>query len=267
MYRYFISFAYNGKNFCGWQVQENAKSVQQALVDALKLIFKTEICIQGAGRTDTGVHASFFVAHFDTDTKIDDLEKIAKSLNGILKKDIVVFDIFEVTNDFHSRFSAISRTYTYFVLQQKNVFLQDFALYFKYPLDIEKMNSACEILQKHNDFACFQKTGSDVENSLCNVLFAKWQKSENMLVFTIQANRFLRNMVRSIVGTMLDVGQNKISVSYFEQIILSKNRSNAGISVDAQGLFLTDIVYPSPVNDLLEESRKKAKFIFSVDGK
>lgn len=257
--------AYYGKNFCGWQIQENAKSVQQLIEDALKTIFKNEINLQGAGRTDTGVHASFYVAHFETDTKIEDVQKIVKNLNGILKKDIVIFDIFEVPSDFHSRFSAINRTYKYFILEQKNVFLSDFALNFKYPLDIEKMNFACEILYKYNDFACFQKSGSDVETSLCNILFAKWNKIENMLTFTIKANRFLRNMVRSIVGTMLEVGQNKITVADFEQIILSKNRSNAGTSVEAQGLFLTDITYPTPVNEMLDNSRKKSNFIFSVE--
>lgn len=264
MQRYFLSLAYKGTNFHGWQTQPNAKSIQEELLKALKILTKNEVCIQGAGRTDTGVHASFFVAHIDIETKIKDLERFVKNLNGLIGKDIVVFDFFEVENDMHSRFSAISRTYKYFIHQQKNVFLNNYSLYFQYSLDIQKMNQACQILKEYDDFASFQKSHADTETTLCNIEQAFWQKKDNQLVFTITANRFLRNMVRSIVGTMLEIGQSRISIDDFRKILEAKDRSTAGTSVDACGLFLTDIAYPEPVNSRLQKSRYMAKVWFNV---
>ncbi len=258
-YRYIITLAYNGTRYHGWQIQPNAITIQQEIVNAIEMVLRHKICLHGAGRTDTGVHASFYVAHFDTINEIENPEKFIRSLNGILKNDISIYDIIKSNKDFHSRFNATSRTYKYFINKNKNPFIDKFSYKFHLDLNIDLMNKAAKELTKHSDFKSFEKSHSDSKTSICDVRFAKWEQNGNQLTFTITADRFLRNMVRSIVGTMLEVGQNKISVEQFKAIIDAQDRTKAGKSADARGLFLTDIQYPEPINTLLEKSRNLAK--------
>ncbi|MFA5556017.1 MAG: tRNA pseudouridine(38-40) synthase TruA [Flavobacteriaceae bacterium] len=241
--RYFIHFSYFGKHYHGWQVQPNATSVQGELTKALSLLLKSEIEIIGAGRTDSGVHAKEMYAHFDFNNEINSKELI-KKLNSFLPKDIAVFDIFRVNDDAHARFDASRRTYQYHIHLQKDVFREDFSWYFYKNLDVQRMNKASEVLLKYIDFQCFSKSNTDVFTYNCNIVEAFWKKEGNQLVFTVSADRFLRNMVRAIVGTLIGVGLHKVSIEQFEEIIKSKNRSKAGFSVPAHGLYLTKIEYP-----------------------
>ncbi len=241
--RYFLELAYNGSKFHGWQIQNNAVTVQEVVNRALSTILRREINVVGAGRTDTGVHASYFVAHFDLDFSIIDRDLIVSKLNKLLPKDVVVFQLRKVKSDAHARFNAISRTYQYKIHSFKNPFLQDFSWYFRRDLNIEKMNEAANILFEYTDFSCFSKSGTQVATNDCKIMLAKWQASEQQLIFTIKADRFLRNMVRAIVGTLIDIGLEKNGIKEFRQIIESKNRSKAGVSVPACGLFLTNIEY------------------------
>lgn len=260
MYNYVISLAYNGKNYHGWQIQPNANTIQAEIQKALSVILREQIRIVGAGRTDTGVHASFYVANFKFSKKIIDLEKLTKSLNGFLPNDISIYSISNIDNDFNSRFAAISRTYHYNISTIKTPFWSDFSLLHIYKLDVEKMKQACEILFEYKNFKSFEKLHSDNKTSNCQMYEAKWTETENMLIFKIKADRFLRNMVRSIVGTMLEIGRNKVTIEQFRNIIESRKRANAGASVLPNGLFLTDIQYPSEMNDLFQYARKKSKF-------
>lgn len=241
--RYFIHFSYFGKNYHGWQVQPHAISVQEVLTKALSLLLKSEIEIVGAGRTDSGVHASQMFAHFDYQAEFNSNE-LVKKLNSFLPPDIAVYDIITVEATAHARFDATKRTYEYHIHTQKNPFKNDLSWYFHYDLNVEKMNEACKILFNYIDFQCFSKTNTDVFTYNCKIYEAYWKKDGNNLIFTISADRFLRNMVRAIVGTLIGVGQNKLSLADFEQIIQSKNRSKAGFSVPAHGLYLTKIEYP-----------------------
>lgn len=242
--RYFIELSFLGKNYHGWQLQKNAVTVQGTLDNALSLLLNTKIETLGAGRTDTGVHAKYFVAHFDCDIDFDTLQLCYK-LNSFLPNDISVKRVFPVQIEAHSRFDALSRTYQYFICAEKNPFMLDFAAFFFHPLDIKLMNEAARILFDYSDFTSFSKLHSDTKTNNCKIMKAIWkEQKEGILVFTIQADRFLRNMVRAIVGTLLDVGQKKISLDDFKKIIEDKNRCKAGQSVPPQGLFLTDIEYP-----------------------
>ena len=251
--RYFIKLAYKGTNYHGWQYQPEASSIQETLNKALSLLLKTDIKIVGAGRTDTGVHAKQMFAHFDFESEIDASHLVHK-LNSFLPKDIVIFNIVKVADEAHARFDATKRTYEYHITTHKNAFENESSYYFHTPLDIPKMNQACQILINHNDFECFSKTNTDVRTFNCKIFEAHWtmgaaeqdgaKQEGNKLVFTITADRFLRNMVRAIVGTMLNIGTNKISLSDFKKIIESKDRSQAGFSVPAHGLYLTKIEYP-----------------------
>jgi tRNA pseudouridine38-40 synthase len=240
--RYFIELAYKGTNYHGWQYQPEANSVQETINKALSLLLKTSIDIVGAGRTDTGVHARQMFAHFDFDTEIDTPQLVHK-LNSFLPKDIVIFNIFKVTNEAHARFDATKRTYEFHIHTLKDAFENDGSYQFQQPLDIDKMNEACSFLFKHTDFECFSKTHTDVRTFNCTIFEANWKQNGNKLVFTIAADRFLRNMVRAIVGTMLNIGTGKIPLTDFEKIIEGKDRSQAGFSVPAQGLYLTKIEY------------------------
>jgi tRNA pseudouridine38-40 synthase len=262
MYNYLIALRYFGRNFHGWQIQPNAPTVQEAIEKALSVVLRNKITIIGAGRTDTGVNASFYIANFVCETKISDNKKLIKSLNGYLKNDISILDIFEVPQNFNSRFDAISRTYYYFISKHKNPFIEHFSLYFPLNLEIKEINSAANLLFEYQDFSSFQRLHSDNKTNICKIFEAKWTETENLYYFKIKADRFLRNMVRSIVGTMLDVGQKKIDIQQFRQIIESKNRSAAGVSVLPHGLFLADIQYPKQINDFLESSREKAKILW-----
>jgi len=244
--RYFIELSYNGSAYHGWQNQPTAISVQEVLENALATVLKTPISVMGAGRTDTGVHASQMFAHFDFNEELIDTNLIFK-LNSFLPKDIAVHTIFKVKNDTHARFNALSRTYLYRITLQKNVFTFNDTFYVKQALDVEKMNEASKILLDYKDFQCFSKSNTDVKTYYCNIMKAEWVIENNELRFTIKADRFLRNMVRAIVGTMVNIGLGKTAIEDLHQIIKSKNRSEAGFSVPAQALYLTKIEYPDDI--------------------
>jgi tRNA pseudouridine38-40 synthase len=244
--RYFIELAYNGKAYHGWQNQPNAISVQEVLEKDLTTLIREPNEIVGAGITDAGVHASRMFAHFNTDLSFEEASLVFK-LNSLLPNDIAIKRIKEVNPEAHARFSAVSRRYLYRVNIGKNVFSKDLAYTINANLDLSKMNEACEILLEYKDFQCFSKSKTDVKTYNCDVMFAKWTQEENELHFHIKADRFLRNMVRAIVGTMINIGQGKLDVEDLHKIIQSKDRGNAGFSVPAQGLFLTDVVYPETI--------------------
>lgn len=241
--RYFLEFSYHGARYFGWQIQPNAASVQQEIQEKLSLLLQKEIEIVGAGRTDTGVHAKQMFAHLDAEKDLTNPNFI-KRLNSFLPKDIAIHQIHLVPNDAHARFDATHRTYEYWIHQFKNPFLDGLSWHVAKELDLDKMNEAGKILMQYDDFECFSKTHTDVKTFFCKVSVCKWQKHEDKLVFTIQADRFLRNMVRAIVGTMMDIGTHKIPVEQMHDIILSKNRGKAGFSVPAHGLYLTQVSYP-----------------------
>ncbi len=240
--RYLIEFAYDGKNYFGYQIQPNDISVQEELEKALSTIIRDEIKIIGAGRTDTGVHAKKMFAHFDTDKILS--EKLPHQLNSFLPPDISVKRIFQVKDDFHARFDATFRTYEYYISLEKNPFTQHSAWqHWKRSLDVEKMNQACKILFEYEDFESFSKVGGDNKTTLCKIFRAEWEQTGSELKFTISANRFLRNMVRAIVGTMVEIGTEKIQPEDLRKIIEDKNRNSAGTSAPAHGLFLVDVGY------------------------
>jgi tRNA pseudouridine38-40 synthase len=240
--RYFIKLAYNGTNYHGWQYQPNAASVQETMNIAFSTILNSEVNLMGAGRTDTGVHAKEMYAHFDFDIPFD-IPNTLHKLNSFLPKDIVIYDIFIVNDEAHTRFDATKRTYEYHINTFKNAFLQDQSWYFHQKLDLNLMNEAAKLLLKHTNFQCFSKVNTDVNTFDCSIFEAYWKLENGELVFTISANRFLRNMVRSIVGTLINIGLHKITLADFETIIESKNRDKAGFSVPAHGLYLTKIEY------------------------
>lgn len=240
--RYFIELAYNGKNYHGWQIQPHAISVQEKINKAISTILRKEINIVGAGRTDSGVHASQMFAHFDVETPLNN--NFSYKLNAILPDDIVIFRTQLVHDDAHTRFDALSRSYEYKIWLGRNPFLLDTTWQLHHQqLNIELMNKAATTLYDYEDFECFSKVKTDVHTFNCTVTKAEWVKNGNELTFHISANRFLRNMVRAIVGTLIDVGLEKITVDDFKKIIESKNRSKAGVSVPAKGLFLTKVIY------------------------
>ena len=240
--RYFIELAYKGTNYHGWQSQPDANSVQETINNGLSVVLKSPINIVGAGRTDTGVHARQMYAHFDFENEIDTPPLVHK-LNSFLPKDIVIFDIVKVADDVHARFDATKRTYEYHIHTMKDAFENEGSYQYQLPLDLNKMNQACEILFNHNDFECFSKVNTDVHTFNCVIFEANWKQEVNNIVFTITADRFLRNMVRAIVGTMINIGNGKISLTDFEKIIESKDRSQAGFSAPANGLYLIKIEY------------------------
>ena len=244
--RYFIELSYNGSAYHGWQNQPTAISVQEVLENALSTLLKTPISIMGAGRTDTGVHASQMFAHFDFNDTID-TESIIFKINSFLPKDIAVHNIFKVKDAAHTRFNALSRTYIYRITLEKNVFTTDSVYYIKKRLDVDKMNEASKILLDYKDFQCFSKSNTDVKTYHCSIMKAEWVLENDELHFTIQADRFLRNMVRAIVGTMINIGLGKISVDDLHTIIKSKNRSEAGFSVPAHALYLAKVAYPDDI--------------------
>lgn len=247
MIRYFIEIAYNGKDFHGWQIQPGADTVQGELNRALSCILHLNISVTGAGRTDTGVHASFYVAHFDLEEPLADSMQTVNRLNRILGERIAVYRLYPVKSDAHARFSAISRTYRYFIDKKKNPFTCDYA-WKVFPMpDIGRMNKACQILTGYTDFTSFSKLHSDVKNNNCTVTEAYWEDRCDQLIFTISANRFLRNMVRAIVGTMLEIGQGRLQPDDIRHIIESRNRCKAGMSVPGHALFLCRIEYPENI--------------------
>lgn len=245
--RYFIELAYNGRSFHGWQIQPNATTVQETLQHAFKTILKKEIEITGCGRTDTGVHSRQFFAHVDLD--LDELKlnesQLTYKVNRFLDSEIVLFRIFEVNDHAHTRFDALSRTYEYRLRMNKFPFDQDITYHSSFPnLDFNRMNQATKLLFNYTDFTSFSKTKTDVKTNNCKIMRAEWKQENEVWIFTIQADRFLRNMVRAIVGTLLEVGSGKLDLDDFKKIIESKNRSNAGWSVPAHGLALVKVDYP-----------------------
>lgn len=245
--RYFISLAYKGTNFHGWQLQPNALSVQQVVQEALQTMLRRPINIVGAGRTDAGVHASQFFAHFDSENAIDTKELVLK-LNAFLPDTVVIYTIFKVKEDAHARFDALSRSYEYRIFLGRNPFLNDTTWQIhNRQLNVKAMNKAAQLMLNYTDFKCFSKTKTDVKTYLCDITKAQWVKEENNLTFYITANRFLRNMVRAIVGTLIDIGLEKKTPNYIKEVIESRDRSKAGFSVSAKGLFLTEITYPNNI--------------------
>jgi len=241
--RYFLEIAYNGKNYHGWQIQPDAVSVQEVLEDALSTQLRDTIKITGAGRTDTGVHARQLFAHFDC-PEVTDCEKIVFQLNSLLPKDISVKKIIPVKEDAHARFDAVEREYEYLITLKKDPFQIEFMHLIHKKPNVEAMNNACKILLGHQDFQCFSKNKTGVKTYYCDIKLAHWKLNGDQLVFTIRADRFLRNMVRAIVGTLLEVGSGKITCDDLRTIIESKHRSNAKTSAPAKGLYLTKVVYP-----------------------
>ncbi|OIQ22477.1 MAG: tRNA pseudouridine(38-40) synthase TruA [Flavobacterium sp. MedPE-SWcel] len=241
--RYFIEFAYNGKNYCGWQYQPHSPSVQETLNKALSTLLRAEINVLGAGRTDTGVHAKQMYAHFDFEDNFD-TESITLKLNAFLPKDIVVYRFIPVANDAHARFDAESRTYEYHIHTYKDAFDNEGSWYNFRNLDVKSMNEATQILFEYTDFKCFSKTHTDVKTYICDIKEAYWVQNGNKLIFTISADRFLRNMVRAIVGTLVTIGLGKMTIDEFRTVIESRDRGNAGFSVPAHGLYLTKVIYP-----------------------
>jgi tRNA pseudouridine38-40 synthase len=240
--RYCIEIAYLGTDFAGWQNQNNAVSVQELIEKGLTTLLRQEIQITGSSRTDAGVHASQQFAHFDCDKKIN-LPDLSYRLNQILPFSISIINIKDVVDSFHARFDAKARAYEYRITKVKDPFLQNRSYQFSTNLDIEMMNKACDLLLQYTDFECFSKLHTDVKTFNCDIYYANWVEYNQLLIFRIKANRFLRGMVRAIVGTLLEVGLGKMNLAQFESIILSKNRSNAGVSVPAKGLFLVEVEY------------------------
>jgi tRNA pseudouridine38-40 synthase len=245
-YRYFIRLAYNGTRYHGWQIQDNALSVQEVITKAVRLIWIKDFTIVGCGRTDTGVNAMEYYAHFDLDEERSraEMDELARRLNRYLVEDILIYCIFPVPSDLHARFSAISRTYEYHIHTRKDPFLKELSWFIHQKLDISLMNKGAEILKEYSDFTSFSKPNVKRKTNICRITYARWELTGHQLIFTITADRFLHNMVRAIVGTLLDLGQNKISIADLRQVIESKNRCNAGESVPAKGLYLTRVEYP-----------------------
>ncbi|MFO7978552.1 MAG: tRNA pseudouridine(38-40) synthase TruA [Bacteroidales bacterium] len=248
--RYFIRLSYDGSTFNGWQRQSgNVPTVQKEIEEALSLLLRQEIIIVGAGRTDTGVHAREYYAHLDVPGALKEFSahQIAYKLNRMLPPQVAVQGIMPVTAQAHARFSAISRTYHYHITTRKDPFERGRAWLFEPKLDICSMQQAADVLLEHKDFACFSKSNTQVNTTICEVMKARWQKEGHLLVFEIKANRFLRNMVRAIVGTLVEVGLGKTSQQEFAGILASGDRKKAGYSVPGHGLFLTDIEYPGDI--------------------
>lgn len=249
MPRYFIKLSFDGTAYHGWQSQTNANTVQSELERALSVILKSTIDVTGAGRTDTGVHAKDYLAHFDFEESLDKgkFDKIIYQLNCILPNDISIHEIISVKDEAHARFDAVSRTYRYYITTKKNVFNRSYAYHLYEKADVQKMNEAASLLLSITDFTSFAKLHTQTNTNNCKVTKAIWEQNNDNLIFTIIADRFLRNMVRAIVGTLLEVGTGKTTLEGFRKIIESQNRSKAGYSVPAKGLFLEEIIYPEDI--------------------
>ncbi len=247
--RYFVTFSYDGGRYHGWQIQPNGDSVQERLQRALTTLLRENIAVTGAGRTDAGVHARMMVAHFDTDVCFEAADgingaQLAYKLNRLLPQDISVQRVERVSDEMHARFSATSRMYRYYIHLVKNPFLRYYSCEIHYPLDFSRMNEAARMLLSYEDFGAFCKSGADVKTTLCQVMKAEWvQTSETKWYFEIRANRFLRNMVRAVVGTLIDVGRGRLTLDEFRKVVEGKRRTEAGESMPGNALFLEDITY------------------------
>ena len=241
--RYFVTLSYDGTRYHGWQIQPNGDSIQERLQGALSTLLRAEISVTGAGRTDAGVHARMMVAHFDYEEALDG-QQLCYKLNRLLPYDIAVQKVEQVADDLHARFSATSRTYHYYIHTVKDPFSRAYSCELHYPLDFKKMNEAAAMLLNYEDFGAFCKSGADVKTTLCQVTAAEWhQTSPSTWYFEITANRFLRNMVRAVVGTLVDVGRGRLSLEEFQKVIEGKRRTEAGESMPGNALFLEDIKY------------------------
>ncbi len=246
MFRYFIRLSFNGARYHGWQVQKNAPSVQETITRAINLIWGTDISLVGCGRTDTGVHAKEFFAHFNMaeNRSKEDLDQLCFRLNRFLPDDIAIYRIFPVSGEMHARFSAVSRAYQYFIHTEKDTFLNDFSWFVHDFPDLEMMNEGAALIRTYEDFTSFSKLHSAAKTNICHITEAAWEKGgHHQLIFTITADRFLRNMVRAIVGTLVDLGHHKIDLEQLKRIIEGKDRCLAGESVPGKGLFLMKVVY------------------------
>lgn len=242
MNRYFMYLAYNGANYCGWQIQPNGLSVQEVIEKSLSTLLRMPITIVGAGRTDAGVHAREMAAHFEAE--VQDVTLLTNKLNRILPKDIVVYKIVRVKEDAHARFDATSRLYRYYLTTQKDPFMYPYKYKVHGSIDVEMMNKCSRILFEYIDFTSFSKLHTDVKTNDCKIIHAQWEQQGEDYVFTIQANRFLRNMVRAVVGTLLEAGRGKLDEAGMRRVIDAKDRAVAGLSVPAHALFLEEIEYP-----------------------
>ena len=241
--RYFITLSYDGTNYHGWQIQPNGNTVQAELQCALTILLRQDINVVGAGRTDTGVHARFMTAHFDIERNLN-CQQLAYKLNRLLPKDISISEVTPVGNNMHARFSATSRTYHYYVHTAKNPFLRAYSCELHYQLDFDLMNEAAALLLEYKDFGAFCKSHADVKTTLCEVTSAEWHRmSPTTWYFEITANRFLRNMVRAVVGTLVDVGRHRLTIEEFRNVIERRRRTEAGESMPGNALFLEDIKY------------------------
>lgn len=249
MERYFISISYNGTKYCGWQIQPNGISVQEVVSKCLSTILREEILITGAGRTDAGVHAKKMIAHFDVSVPIKDIQLLVRNMNSFLPVDIAISGLCPIHADAHARFDATSRSYEYHVITKKSPFHNDLACRLNGMVDFEAMNRAAKLLFNYIDFTSFSKLHTDVKTNNCNIYRAEWVQIEpDHWVFHISANRFLRNMVRAVVGTLLRIGKGEITEKEFTDIIEAKDRCQAGQSVPACGLYLVDVSYPYPID-------------------
>ena len=245
--RYFIELSYHGKHYHGWQKQANEISVQETIEKALSILLKEEISVIGCGRTDAGVHARQFFLHFDIEKQLDK-EKLKYKLNSFLPEDIGIFQVLRVNDDAHARFNAVSRSYQYRISLDKNVFENDLSLYiYQTDLNTKKMDEASALLMNYTDFKCFSRSKTDVKTYDCKITEAYWKSDGHHLEFFITANRFLRNMVRAIVGTLLEVGKGRMTLDEFKNVIESRDREMAGASVKAKGLYLTRVIYPDSI--------------------
>lgn len=244
--RYFMELQYDGGAYFGWQRQKGQVSVQQTLEQALTMLLREEIEITGAGRTDTGVSACYYVAHFDVENPLEDPQQVVYKLNRILPRDIAVGSLVELSSDAHARFSAVEREYRYYIENRKNPFTVGQTWQYAVALDVEKMNRAAEVLLEVEDFTTFAKLNSNNKTNICHVKVARWEiEADGTLCFTIRADRFLRNMVRAIVGTLVDVGRGRYSVEEFREIVLSRDLSRSSSGAPAEGLYLSDVRYPA----------------------
>ena len=245
-FRYFIRFQYHGATFHGWQKQPNACTVQETMESALSHLLGKETEVIGAGRTDTGVHASEMWAHFDAENKLDEAQ-LTYRLNAFLPKSIAIFAIVRVKEDAHTRFSAVSRTYAYHIHFRKNAFLNDRSWHLRRPLDREALDEAAEVMKEFEEFSAFARSNDAASHHRCHIFDSMWEHRDDASVYTVKANRFLRNMVRAMVGTMIDVGMAKINSENLRSIIRSGDRRRAGESAPPQGLFLTHVEYPEDI--------------------
>lgn len=249
MARYCIHMAYNGLNYCGWQTQPNAPTVQKTLEDALSTLIRRPIAVMGCGRTDTGVHASDYYAHFDlrageSEEAVSLPDNLVFKLNSFLPADLRIYDLFRVPDNFHARFDATARTYRYQLSDKRLPFHQGLYARTYFTLDLDKMNRGGEMLMEYEDFTSFAKVHTQVKTNICHLYEAHWDREGELMVFTIKANRFLRNMVRAVTGTLIDVGRGALDYDGLRRVIEQKDRCAAGTSMPPQALFLAKVDYP-----------------------